>query len=81
MSGALLCVPLSFLVLSVVSMITNKMPALMEKIPHEEDKKLVDGIHGWTVYNEERYNSTMAGVLVSGVSLFFVIWSLTPGGW
>lgn len=81
MSGALLCVPLSFLVLSVVSMVTNKIPALVERIPHEEDKKLVDGIHGWTVYNEQRYNSTMAGVIISGVSLFFVVWAVMPGGW
>ncbi len=81
MSGALLCVPLCFLVLTVVSMITNRMPALMARIPHEEDKRLVDSIHGWTTYNEERYNSTKAGVIIAVVSLFFVIWSIMPGGW
>jgi len=81
MSGALLCVPLSFLLMTVVSMVTNRIPALVDKLPHEADKKLVDGIHGWTVYNEQRYNSTAAGVIVSAVSLFFVIWALMPGGW
>ncbi len=81
MSGSLLCVPLCFLVHSVVSMVTDKVPALMARIPHEEDKRLVDSIHGWTVYNEERYNSTTAGIIVAVVSLFFVIWSIMPGGW
>lgn len=81
MSGALLGVPLCFLVLTVVSMITNRMPALMARIPHEQDKRLVDSIHGWTVYNEERYNSTQAGVIISIISLLFVIWAVLPGGW
>jgi len=81
MSGALLCVPLCFFLVTTVSMITNKIPSLVAKIPLEENKRLVDSIHGWTVYNEERYNSTMAGVIVAVVSLFFVIWSIMPSGW
>ena len=81
MSGALLCVPLTFFLLTTVSMITNKMPALMEKIPHEQDKILVDKIHGWAEYSEERYNSNTAGVIVAAVSLFFCIWAVLPGGW
>lgn len=81
MSGALLCVPLCFFLLTTVSMITNKMPALMEKIPHEQDKILVDKIHGWAEYSEERYNSNAAGVIVAAVSLFFCIWAVLPGGW
>lgn len=81
MSGALLCVPLCFFLVTSVSMITNRMPALVSRIPHEEDKRLVDSIHGWTVYNEERYNSTMAGVIISAVSVFFVIYAIIPSGW
>jgi cation/acetate symporter len=81
MSGALLSVPLCFFLLTTVSMITNKMPALMEKIPHQQDKLLVDKIHGWSEYSEERYNSTTAGVIVAVVSLFFCVWAVLPGGW
>lgn len=81
MSGALLCVPLSFLVLTVVSMITNRIPALVARIPFEQDKKLVDSIHGWAAYDDARYNSVSAGVIVAAVSLFFVIWAVLPGGW
>ncbi len=81
MSGALLCVPLCFFLVTVVSMITNKVPALMKNIPHEEDKRLVDSIHGWTRYSEQRYNSTTAGILIALGSGFFVIWSIIPSGW
>lgn len=81
MSGSLLCVPLCFFLVTTVSMITNRIPALVNRIPHEEDKRLVDSIHGWTVYSEERYNSTMAGVIISVVSLFFVIYAILPSGW
>ena len=81
MSGALLCVPLCFFLVAVVSMITNKIPALMNSIPHEEDKRLIDSIHGWTTYSEERYNSTTAGILVAAGSVFFIIWAVIPGGW
>lgn len=81
MSGALLCVPLSFLVLTVVSLITNKIPALVARIPHESDKRLVDSIHGWAEYNDERYNSVGAGMIIAAVSLAFVIWAILPGGW
>lgn len=81
MSGALLCVPLCFFLVTTVSMITNNIPALKNSIPYEEDKRLVDSIHGWTTYSEERYNSTMAGVTVAAISLFFVIFSILPGGW
>ncbi|HBH29021.1 MAG TPA: sodium:solute symporter [Desulfofustis sp.] len=81
MSGALLCVPLCFFLLTTVSMITERMPGLMAKIPHEQDKMLVEKIHGWNDYSEERYNSTAAGVIVAVVSLLFCIWAILPGGW
>ncbi len=81
MSGALLCVPLCFFLVTTISMITNRIPAMLVHIPLEENKRLVDSIHGWTVYSEERYNSTMAGIVVAGVSALIMIWSLLPGGW
>ncbi len=81
MSGSLLCVPLCFFLHTVVSMITDRMPALMAKIPHQKDKELVDSIHGWSDYSDERYNSYSAGMIVAAVSLFFCIWAVLPGGW
>ncbi len=81
MSGALLCVPLSFFILATVSLITNNIPALVARIPHDKDKRLVDSIHGWAEYDDERYNSTSAGLIVAAISLFFIIWAIMPGGW
>ena len=81
MSEALLCVPLCFFLVTTVSMITNRIPSLMKNVPHEENKRLVDSIHGWTVYSEERYNSMTAGIIIAGVSLFFIIYAILPGGW
>lgn len=81
MSGSLFCVPLCFFLHTTVSMITDRIPALMAKIPHQKDKELVDSIHGWSDYSEERYNSYNAGMIVAAVSLFFCIWAVLPGGW
>jgi cation/acetate symporter len=81
MAGALLCVPLTFLLHTVVSMITERIPSLMVRIPYEKDKMLVDSIHGWSEYSEERYNSTGAGIIVAVVSACFCIWAVLPGGW
>lgn len=81
MSGALLCVPLCFFLVTTVSMITNRIPSLVQSIPLDENKRLVDSIHGWTVYSEERYNSTTAGVIIAVVSGFLVIYAILPGGW
>ena len=81
MSEALLCVPMCFFLVTTVSMITNRIPSLVAKIPLEENKQLVDSIHGWTVYSEERYNSTTAGVIIAAVSFLLMIYAILPGGW
>jgi len=81
MSGAMFAVPLSFFILVLVSLITGKIPSLMDRIPHEEDKRMVDRIHGWKVYSEERYNGKTTAYLTMAASLFFMVWTLTPGGW
>lgn len=81
MSGSLLCVPLGFFLLTTVSMITERIPSLMARIPVQQDKILVDKIHGWADYSEERYNSTQAGLIIAGVSLLLCIWAVLPGGW
>ncbi len=81
MTGSLLCVPLCFFLHTTISLITDSIPALMAKVPHQEDKILVDKIHGWSDYSEERYNSKTAGIIVAAVSLFFCIYAVLPGGW
>ena len=81
MSGALLCVPLTFFIHTTVSMITERIPSLMVKIPYEKDKMLVDSIHGWSDYSEERYNSTGAGIAVAVISFLICVWAILPGGW
>ncbi|MFN2353463.1 MAG: sodium:solute symporter [Desulfopila sp.] len=81
MSGALLCVPLCFFLVTTVSMITNRIPSMVARIPLDENKRLVDSIHGWTVYSEERYNSTGAGIAIAIVSGLLVIYAILPSGW
>ncbi len=81
MTGSLLCVPLCFFLLTTVSMITNKIPALMNRYDYQKDHVLIDKIHGWADYSEERYNSNTAGIIIAAVSLFFCIYAILPGGW
>ncbi len=81
MTGSLLCVPLCFFLLTTVSMITNKIPALMNRYDYHKDHVLIDKIHGWADYSEERYNSNTAGIIIAAVSLFFCIYAVLPGGW
>jgi cation/acetate symporter len=81
MTGSLLCAPLCFFLLTTVSMITNNIPALMNRYDYHKDHVLVDKIHGWSEYSEERYNSNTAGIIVAAVSLFFCIYAVLPGGW
>jgi hypothetical protein len=52
----------------------------MVRIPVEQDKMLVDKVHGWSEYSEERYNSTTAGIIIAAVSLFFCVYAVLPGG-
>jgi cation/acetate symporter len=81
MTGSLLCAPLCFFLLTTVSMITNKIPALMNRYDYQKDHVLIDKIHGWSDYSEERYNSNSAGFIIAAVSLFFCIYAVLPGGW
>jgi cation/acetate symporter len=81
MTGSLFCVPLTFLLHTVISMITERMPGLMAKIPHEQDKRLVDKIHGWADYSDQRYNNTNAGIIIAVVSALICIYAILPGGW
>lgn len=78
LSGAMLCVPLSFIILIVVSYITNRIPALSKNLPTEADHKLVERIHGWNDVNPARYNSSLGAFVITALSIAIVVWSLLP---
>jgi cation/acetate symporter len=78
LSGAMLCVPIAFIILVGVSMITNKMPSLQNKLTTREDHKLIERIHGWSDVNPARYNSLTGAVIVVIASALTLIWALTP---
>jgi len=81
MTGSLFCVPLCFFLHTTISLLTTRIPALQATFPHQQDKELVDRIHGWPDYDDKRYNSTTAGIIIAAVSLFFCIYAILPGGW
>ncbi|WP_216829069.1 sodium:solute symporter family transporter [Alkalihalobacterium elongatum] len=78
LSGAMLCVPLSFILLIVVSYITNRIPALQKNLPTKADHKLIERIHGWNDVNPARYNSTFGAFLITAVSIAIFVWALMP---
>lgn len=78
LSGAMLCVPVAFIILIVVSMITNKMPSLQNKLTTGQDHKLIERIHGWSDVNPARYNSVVGAMVVIIVSTLTLIWAISP---
>ncbi|OEH91910.1 sodium:solute symporter family transporter [Bacillus solimangrovi] len=78
LSGAMLCVPLAFLLHIIVSMVTNKMPSLNNNLTTEADAKLVERIHGWSDVNPLRYNSKIGAATVVILSTLTMIWALMP---
>ncbi|WP_209122879.1 sodium:solute symporter [Alkalihalobacillus sp. BA299] len=78
LSGAMLCVPLSFILLIVVSYITNRIPALQKNLPTDADHKLIERIHGWNDVNPARYNSTFGAFVITALSIAILVWSLLP---
>ncbi|WLR50137.1 sodium:solute symporter [Bacillus tianshenii] len=78
LSGAMLCVPIAFLLHIVVSMITNNMPALRNSLTTDADAKLVERIHGWSDVNPLRYNSKIGAATVVILSVATIVWSLMP---
>ncbi|MGO4887362.1 sodium:solute symporter family transporter [Anaerobacillus sp. MEB173] len=77
-SGAMLAVPLSFILLIVVSYITNRIPALKSTLTTEEDHKLVERIHGWSDINPARYNSSFGAAVITALCTLVMIWSILP---
>ncbi|GAW94291.1 sodium:solute symporter family transporter [Calderihabitans maritimus] len=78
LSGALLSAPLSFIILIVVSYVTNRIPSLAVRIPRHETEKLIESIHGWSTVNPMRYNSTAGAFTIAGICAVLVIWALMP---
>lgn len=78
LSGAMLCVPIAFIILIVVSVITNKMPSLQQKLSTSEDHKLIERIHGWSDVNPTRYNSAFGASVVVIASALTIVWALSP---
>lgn len=78
LSGGMLAVPLSFLILIVVSYITNRMPSLMSEQEITETDSLVERIHGWSDINPKRYNSTFGAFIITSISTIVFVWAMMP---
>jgi cation/acetate symporter len=74
MSGGLVTIPLSFALFIVLSIIFNKMGWA----PSQEEKAILDKIHGWNDYREERYNGNVWPWVVAIVCLAISWWGLQP---
>lgn len=79
-SGAMLAVPVSFILLIVISYITNRMPSLAGKLTKEADIRLIERIHGWKDVQPYRYNSTIGAAVTVVISIAVAIWALMPWG-
>lgn len=78
LSGAMLAVPVSFILLIVVSYITNRMPSLQKHLSTSADHQLIERIHGWSNVNPARYNSTFGAVLITVISAVVMVWAIMP---
>jgi len=78
LSGALLAAPLSFLVLIVVSYVTNRIPSLAVHIPIDKNNELIERIHGWNTVNKERYASNGGAFIIAGLCSIVAIWAILP---
>ena len=79
MSGGMVCIPLSFATLIVLSLAFNRMPSLAAFRPTREDKKLIDRIHGWGEdYDEHRYNGVVTPLIITGACIAISVWGLQP---
>lgn len=78
MAGGMVTVPLSFSLFIFLSIIFNRIPALKQWAPTQEDKAVIDRIHGWGDYDENRYNGITVPILIAVVCIFITIWGLMP---
>lgn len=78
LSGAMFTVPISFILLIVVSYVTNRMPGLQKYLTKTEDAELIERIHGWETVNPARYNSMVAAVIIVVGSIAMFAWAIMP---
>lgn len=77
-SGSLFTVPLSFALFIFLSLLFNRVPALARFSPSDEDKRLVDKIHGWADYDESRYKGNGWAAVAGVVCVLISAWGLMP---
>lgn len=80
LSGAMLAVPVSFILLIVVSYITNRIPSLASKLTKQSDIELIERIHGWKDIKPYRYNSKVGAGITVVLSAVIAVWALMPWG-
>ncbi len=80
LSGAMLAVPVSFILLIVVSFITNRIPSLANKLTKQSDTELIERIHGWKDIKDYRYNSKLGAGITVVLSAVIAIWAIMPWG-
>ncbi|UTR11326.1 sodium:solute symporter [Evansella sp. LMS18] len=78
LSGAMLAIPLSFILLIMVSYITNRVPRLSPKLTTKEDHALIERIHGWKDIHPKRYNSTAGAAITVIFFAVIAIWAMMP---
>ncbi|MDD5476360.1 MAG: hypothetical protein PHU03_07605 [Syntrophales bacterium] len=75
MSGGMVAVPLSFALFIILSMVFNMVGF---GTPSQEEKAILDRIHGWNDYREDRYNAKILPWIVAAVFILILIWGLQP---
>ena len=73
-------VPISFVVLIFVSMITNRIPGLANSIPREKTDQMIERMHGWPEHSirpdSKRYTSDVGPAIIGLVMLALFIFAL-----
>ncbi len=76
MSGAMVTVPLSYMLFIILSLLFNKLNITPVNM---DEKQMIDRIHGWgSDYDDKRYNGSAMPVIVVLICLAVFIWGLQP---
>ncbi|MDD5475811.1 MAG: hypothetical protein PHU03_04760, partial [Syntrophales bacterium] len=75
MSGGMVSIPLSFALFIILSMVFNMAGF---GTPSQDEKAILDSIHGWNDYREDRYNAKILPWIVAAVFILIMIWGLQP---
>ena len=79
MASGLVTIPLSFAMFIILSVVFNRIPALASYAPTEEDKRLIDRIHGWgDDYDPKRYASVFWPLAFAAGCIAVFFWGLVP---